>query len=47
MCCMFQFLNEEDHDGKKAQEIAILEQTLVMQKQVLGPFIILLHINHV
>lgn len=32
---IFQFLNEDDHDAKKAQEIQILEQTLVVQTQVL------------
>lgn len=28
------YLNETDHEAKIAQDVAILEQTLVMQKQV-------------
>ena len=31
---LFQFLNEEDYDSKKSQEIATLDQTLLVQKQV-------------
>ena len=31
---MFQFLNEDDHDAKKAQEILTLEQTIQLMKQV-------------
>jgi septal ring factor EnvC (AmiA/AmiB activator) len=30
----FQYLNEDDHDAKKVQEIATLEQTIVKQKEV-------------
>ena len=29
------FLNETDHEAKRASEISILEQSLLMQKQVL------------
>lgn len=31
---LFQYLNEADHEAKKAQEVGILEQTLSMQQQV-------------
>ena len=29
-----QFLNEGDHEGKKAKEISVLEQTILLMKQV-------------
>ena len=28
------YLNQEDHDAKVAQEVSILEQTILMQKRV-------------
>ena len=31
---LLQYLNEEDYDSKKAQEISTLEQTILLQKQV-------------
>lgn len=31
---LFQYLNEQDYDGKKAQEISILEQTLQLLQKV-------------
>ena len=39
------FLNETDHEAKRASEISILEQSLLMQKQVLTE-LILSHLNH-
>ena len=30
----FQFLNEDDHDAKKAKEIQTLEETLIKQTEV-------------
>ena len=32
---MFQYLNESDYESKKQQEIATLEQTILLQKKVL------------
>lgn len=32
---VFQYLNESDYESKKQQEIATLEQTILLQKKVL------------
>ena len=34
-CFTFQFLNEDNHPAKQAKEIAVLEQTLVLQDKQL------------